>query len=647
MHSKTVRAVIIALIGALALALRLLTAANMPVDYDEAIYLRGAQAYAAAIRAGRLAELTTDTTSPENPPLAKLALGLALAALPERPPVSLDLNAPIPPDLLLAARAVNAALGALTALGLALLSPLAGLALAAHSLHIKYTAEVLLEAMPALASLACVMAYARAKNRAWSPRWLAVSAIALGLTAASKYVYCLCAIAILADWLASAKNAGQTARRVAGWGILALAIFLLADPYLWPGPISRLLSTLEFHRANSSAAINTTKYVGWQPLVWLAVPHLARLGWLVQPDAWVFVAAAVGFIPLWRRQRVFALWLALGMAFLLAYSNKWPQYGLIALAPLCVSASAGAAAAWGWAKQAAQRVRLAGALAGVMGLAALAWCIWLGGNWHTADPSFQQANTAIRSAIQPDETALFVAANPAPDVAQLHAGGDGWDWSLSGGLPRQTTALGYPEAASLLNAQAAGKMGVWLLTYQGAYGDPSDTARALLQRQAHLLSPAFTQVYSRSYELTHFRFDQPYAPTPPLAAFGASTIETNYGNPVGLASKGCVLLSASPAADAAKTRLELGCLWQTQPFAALDWQTKASVRLLNAQGETLANADQPIARSGFPIVRFEGVIFGNYALEVPAALPPGGYSIAVFAYGQGKEFSPRVVVKWK
>lgn len=644
MRSKKSRVGVACVIALLALAIRVASAINLPIDYDEAIYLRGAQTYASAIRPEMWEQLTDDTLSPENPPLVKLIMGAALATQPQQLPITTDLNITPPDGILFPTRAVNAVFGALTAAALALLSPLAGLMLAAHSLHIKYSSEVLLEALPALTSLVCVMAYARAKKQSWSPRWLAVSAIALGLTAASKYVYCLCAIAILADWLPGAKNARQTARRVAIWGALAALVFLLADPYLWPNPVGRLLATLEFHRANSSSAINTGKYVGWQPLVWLATPHLARLGWLVQPDAAIFVLAGAGLIPLWRKQRVFAVWLVLGMAFLLAYSNKWPQYGLIVVAPLSLAASAGAAAVWAWLASAAPRVSFGGALAGVMALAALAWCIWLGGNWHTADPSFQQANAAIRAAIQPDETAIFVTANPGIELATQNAGQSGWNWSPSAALSRETTALGYPEAASLLNAQAEGKMGVWLLTYQGNYGDPSDTTRALLQRQAHLLSPAFTQVYSRSYELSHFRFDQPYTANPPASQFARVQIDGAYGNRVGLSSAGCAILSVNPAADPAKKRVELGCLWHTRPFVALDWQTKVSVRLVNAKGETLANADQPIARSGFPIVRFEGVIFGNYSLEIPANLAGGGYSIAVFAYTQGKEFAPRVVL---
>ena len=96
------------------------------------------------------------------------------------------------------ARGVAAVLGTLTAFLVALLNPLAGLWLAIHTFTIKYTSQVMLEALPALTSALVVVAYERARANAWSRRWLALAALALGLTASSKYLHCVVGIVVVA-----------------------------------------------------------------------------------------------------------------------------------------------------------------------------------------------------------------------------------------------------------------------------------------------------------------------------------------------------------------------------------------------------------------------------------------------------------------
>ena len=99
---------------------------------------------------------------------------------------------------------------------LAIVNPLAGLFLAVHTFTIKYTSQVMLEALPAFTSLVTVFCYVRYKRKkaivTSSKRldgWLISSAVFLGFTAASKYLYCVVAIAILIDWLFTIKNDGK------------------------------------------------------------------------------------------------------------------------------------------------------------------------------------------------------------------------------------------------------------------------------------------------------------------------------------------------------------------------------------------------------------------------------------------------------
>ena len=65
----------------------------------------------------------------------------------------------------------------------------------------------MIEALPSLMSLLAVLCYIRANRSAGSARgsaargWLLLSAAALGLTAASKYIYCVAGVAIAVDWI--------------------------------------------------------------------------------------------------------------------------------------------------------------------------------------------------------------------------------------------------------------------------------------------------------------------------------------------------------------------------------------------------------------------------------------------------------------
>ena len=227
-----------AAIAAVALGLRLRAVALLPVDYDEDDYMRAGQQYAEAIRAGDWAALTELNYRTEHPPLAKLAYGLALLVLPpvdeipDRPTTAGPANS-LPEPHLQVARTVAAVAGMLEVLALALVSPLAGLFLGVHTFTIKYSSQVMLEALPALTSTVTVLAYARSKQR-WNG-WLILSAVALGLTAAGKYLYAITGIVVVIHWLwetlPEQRRPSALARWLAPvllWGLLALAVFAIA-----------------------------------------------------------------------------------------------------------------------------------------------------------------------------------------------------------------------------------------------------------------------------------------------------------------------------------------------------------------------------------------------------------------------------------
>ena len=357
---------ILAILLAVLLAwnLRSYALTSLPVDYDEDDYLRAAQEYAIVFRSGDLTGLTQFNYRPEHPPLSKIIYGLSILPASETPllpdrPTSAGPDQTLPRDQLRNARTAGAVLGTLTTLLVALLNPLAGFFLAIHSWTVKYTAQVMLEALPALTSLLAVLAYRRAVPRNSISRfkylWLALSALFLGLTAASKYIYCLVGVAILIDWFLANQETVKRGNRTTGklenwltifsWGFLSILVFLAANPYLWPDPLSRLAGSVFYHARYSTGAaeVASANFPLWQPFNWLgmSVPW-SQQAFRVLLDPFITLLAAFGLARLWKKERVYVLWLATAILFLLAWPTKWPQYLLVLTVPLSLAAAEGA-----------------------------------------------------------------------------------------------------------------------------------------------------------------------------------------------------------------------------------------------------------------------------------------------------------------
>ncbi len=368
----------IVIVTALALMLRIRAVRMLPADYDEPVYLAVAQRYAQAMAAHDVAAIVDYAYNHEHPPLAKLAYGLAILPLPPAPllptpasdiPSSLRSIDDMPQPHFRNARLTATAFGALQVLALAILDPLAGLFLAISTWQIKYTSQIMLEPLPSLMSALAVLCYVwgrrsvsvsveKGKRRVWSG-WFLLSAVALGLTEASKYTYGVAAIAILTDWLwatrpTSPRSSLPTEEEprmrwarwltpIILWGVIAFAIFFVADPRMWSDPLGRLKQSLLYHGAyTQSATVREANLPAWQPFVWLfqSVPWHPGV-FVVALDLLITILAALGLRRLWQQQRVFALWLVIGLGFLLVWPTKWPQYILTITVPLALAAAVG------------------------------------------------------------------------------------------------------------------------------------------------------------------------------------------------------------------------------------------------------------------------------------------------------------------
>jgi ABC-type sugar transport system permease subunit len=356
--SLLLKVLAVLIVTGIAWALRDRAVNKLPVDYDEDDYLRAAQQFTQLIRTGDWKGFQETNYRQEHPPLAKILFGVSLLSQPEAPlvpdrPTSAEPDKFLPHELLLAARRVGQILGTITVLLTAVVDPIAGLLLGFHAFTIKYDSQVMLEALPALTSLITVVAYLESKRRKNHMMWLLVSAIFLGLTAASKYLYCLVAIAILIDWSLETKKSGEWRKffgNVLLWGVISLAMFFLADPYLWPDPIGRLKESVLYHASYSTGAgeVARANFPFWQPFVWLNMsPYYWHPGVFVfAPDILITILAVFGLSRLWKKGRVYVLWLGIAVLFLLIWPTKWPQYLLILTVPLSLSAAQALYLAW-------------------------------------------------------------------------------------------------------------------------------------------------------------------------------------------------------------------------------------------------------------------------------------------------------------
>jgi hypothetical protein len=350
----TGRILLVILVLAIAAGLHYRTVTMLPVDYDEDDYLRAGQQYADRIRQGDWSVFTRTNYRTEHPPLMKIIYGLSLLSVPAFPeirdlPTTASPNQALPAQPLRAGRTASAVLGVLEVLALAVFNPLAGLFLAVQTYDLKYTSQVMLESLPALTSLLLVLFYLRWQKTSRT-RWLVLSAIMLGFTAAGKYYYGLTGFAVVLHWLWTNSKERHTTqdwmkrlRLVILWGLLGIVVFFVCDPYLWPDPINRLTQSLVYHVGYAqSEAVKAAGFPWYQIFFWLSKPVPWHPGvFLVQIEPFILLFAVLGIKRAYDRHLVFLIWLVLGLGFLLVWPTKWPQYSLLVLAPLCVLAADG------------------------------------------------------------------------------------------------------------------------------------------------------------------------------------------------------------------------------------------------------------------------------------------------------------------
>lgn len=384
-HPTRRRVGVAVVIFVVALSARMHLAYSGRIEYDEATYARAAAQYANHLKSGDLGLIIQDDYNYEHPAFNKLVYALTLLPFPAQEPF--DLSKPVPVrqsshvDEVVAMRWVSVTFGSVAVFLLALVNPWAGLFLAVHTYAVKYTSVIYLEALPLCTGLVSFQAFSIALKRGpgkQTSMWLALSAAALGIAAASKYMYAVIGVVmVLSGGVWMIRKRQPVLRYLALWAFVSLLVFWAANPSMWVNPIQHLSASLKFNIDFANGpAVKYTAYPRWQPIRWLlqSMPHQPQTritAFFLQPgdfwiaiDTWIFGLGMIGLPLMIKRRPAYFIWLVVGLAFLLVWRTKWPQYVLLVLPPLCLAAAEGvqtlfliASMAWNkWASARQERI---------------------------------------------------------------------------------------------------------------------------------------------------------------------------------------------------------------------------------------------------------------------------------------------------
>ena len=312
--------VVVAILAAI--LVRLPASTTLTMDEDEPIYLAASVEAGEAIRTGDWSGLSNPRLNPEHPGLVKALNGIAISQSPQ------------PEDLITGLATVRglSVMAGLVAVGLAAaVHPLAGLALATHTIHAKYSSQGYLDSMPMLwMALAMVLAWRHRHTERHHIWWLIGGC--WGAAIAGKWLHGLPGLVLLffiPGWSARAKVAVTS---LVGW--------VLLDPSMWSGPVDSVLSQTALHRSYADSLTTETSWTA--PLLSLVSGGPSRWHPEVFPVSLDALWAVLAVVGLWRGRRepyahYLLAWMAVPLGVMMLWGTRWPQHTMVLVMPLCLS----------------------------------------------------------------------------------------------------------------------------------------------------------------------------------------------------------------------------------------------------------------------------------------------------------------------
>lgn len=356
-RSKAVLYILAVLIVGLGAFVRFEAVQKLPVDFDELVYLPVSFRYEELMAAGKWKDIPAFQENMEHPPLNKLLFAVDLWARKPKEPNwdALHVGKPISQEDRPAfdgPRRVSAVGGTLQVLLASLVNPVGGCLLALDTYHTKYSAQVYLEGIPGLMALLAVFLFEfgcpgrkqedNSEKTQLRPAILYLSAVALGLSAAGKYLYGAVGFVLIGFLIYRTRSISSTLK----YCLAALLIFFLADPFLWPNPPARLWESLTYHWHYAHSEHVVSSGMPWfSPILYLmqSAPTEWHPGVFYTGFADILLVpfSLIGLRRAWRERPIYVVWAGFGLFLLLLWPTKWPQYTLLVRPPLAVCAGIG------------------------------------------------------------------------------------------------------------------------------------------------------------------------------------------------------------------------------------------------------------------------------------------------------------------
>ncbi len=373
-------AVIFLVLSVMTAVIRIRNCYNFALGFDEGTYSRAAMRYSNLILTHKWKEIPDMIYNYEHPGFVKLIFSI---------PATIDGRAyfdrfgwnfwnrgkSIKEDYtIFTGRLVNSFFSLLTVQALIyLVHPIAGFLFMIDSLACEYGAQARIEAIPMFSSFLSAWLFERflqaftSQDKKKALKYLIGSALFLGMTAASKDIYCVIVfpmvLLVIEKLIQKPGKFLSALRYMLLMAVISVAFYYLFNPIIWKDPVGRVKMILNFHETYQSGTAAEI-YPWWQPVNWIvrSVPltspeYFKKDPLAVYPETWffacdevIFFLACFGAFSVCKKRRFYAYWFWIGLIFLFLWGTKWEQYGCLEVVPLCISAFYGIRNIAGWFK---------------------------------------------------------------------------------------------------------------------------------------------------------------------------------------------------------------------------------------------------------------------------------------------------------
>lgn len=219
-----------------------------------------------------------------------------------------------------------------------LINPIAGIFMAVSSWQIKYSAEAMLDSGATFFATVAILALIKMNGKKIE-KYFMISAIAIGMAFASKYITATTAITILPFLFIKTK---KNRKLFFIYGIIAFTTFFIFDPILWTDTFHRLKESILFHKNYINGSdVKKADFPFYMQMIWLlqSVPWKPLNAFFIRIDPLIFIGAVLGAKALYKKSKIFGTWFFVNAIFLIIYPTKWAQYTLIFIPIMSIAAA--------------------------------------------------------------------------------------------------------------------------------------------------------------------------------------------------------------------------------------------------------------------------------------------------------------------